>query len=93
MTTHPENLHTTTPSGKLDLGGLGIGLMQWGTTEIDNRIVNPKGNLTEEGVRDIWKSCREHHIVFFDTAEGKARKGGLEQTVEYYPRWWVCLLI
>lgn len=54
----------------LDLGGLGIGLMQWGTTQIDNKVVNPKGNLSDEEVRDIWKTCRENKIMFFDTAEG-----------------------
>ena len=65
-----ENIHTTTPSGRLDLGGLGVGLMQWGTTNIDENVVNPKGNLSEEDVRNIWKSCRSKNIVFFDTAEG-----------------------
>jgi aryl-alcohol dehydrogenase-like predicted oxidoreductase len=70
MTTHPANIHTHTPSGKLDLGGLGVGLMQWGTTCIDDKFVNSKGNLSEEEVREMWRSCREHDIVFFDTAEG-----------------------
>ena len=66
MTTKgPENVHTTTPSGRLDLGGMGVGLMQWGTTSIDNNIVNPKGNFAEADVRRIWESCREHNIVFF----------------------------
>jgi hypothetical protein len=55
----------------LSLGGLGIGLMQWGTTGIDNHVVNPKGNLPDKEVRNIWRICREHKIVFFDTAEGK----------------------
>jgi hypothetical protein len=75
MTTKaPENTHTSTPSGRLDLGGLGVGLMQWGTTSIDNNIVNLKGNLTEADVRSIWESCRQHNIVFFDTAEGMSRE-------------------
>ena len=58
-------------SFELNLGGLGIGLMQWGTTGIDNRVVNPKGNLSDQVVRDIWKTCRDNNIIFFDTAEGK----------------------
>ena len=58
------------PVDELDFGGLGIGLMQWGTTGIDNRVVNPKGNLSDQVVRDIWKKCRDDNIKFFDTAEG-----------------------
>ena len=54
----------------LNLGGIGIGLMQWGTTNIDNKVVNPKGNLSDDVVREIWKQCRTNDIVFFDTAEG-----------------------
>ena len=55
---------------RLNLGGLGIGLMQWGTTNIDNNVVNPKGNLSNDTVQNIWKQCRDNDIVFFDTAEG-----------------------
>ncbi|KAL3909398.1 MAG: hypothetical protein SGILL_008102 [Bacillariaceae sp.] len=54
----------------LDMGSLGAGLMQWGTTAIDDAIVNPKGNLSDETVRLLWKTCRDKDIVFFDTAEG-----------------------
>jgi pyridoxine 4-dehydrogenase len=57
-------------SSDLDLGKLGAGLMQWGTTWIDDQIVNPKGNLTDDQVQELWKTCRSRHIVFFDTAEG-----------------------
>ena len=62
---------STEASSDLKLGKLGAGLMQWGTTDIDNKIVNPKGNLSEDDVREIWKTCRDHDIVFFDTAEGR----------------------
>ena len=55
---------------RLNLGGLGIGLMQWGTTNIDDKVVNPKGNLSNDTVQNIWKQCRDNNIVFFDTAEG-----------------------
>ena len=59
------------PPPPLGLGELGIGLMQWGTTSIDNKVVNPKGNLSDTEVQQIWKTCRRNHkIVFFDTAEG-----------------------
>lgn len=59
------------PPPRLELGKLGAGLMQWGTTDIDHKVVNPKGNLREDEVRNIWKTCRHHQIVFFDTAEGE----------------------
>jgi aryl-alcohol dehydrogenase-like predicted oxidoreductase len=60
-----------TLSTSLNLGSnFGAGLMQWGTTHIDNVFVNPKGNLTEDEVQDIWKTCRQNDVVFFDTAEG-----------------------
>jgi aryl-alcohol dehydrogenase-like predicted oxidoreductase len=54
----------------LELGKLGAGLMQWGTTDIDDKVVNPKGNLNETEVRELWNTCRQCNIVFFDTAEG-----------------------
>jgi aryl-alcohol dehydrogenase-like predicted oxidoreductase len=59
-------------SSSLNLGRitLGAGLMQWGTTHIDDAFVNPKGNLSDDTVRDIWKTCRQNGVVFFDTAEG-----------------------
>ena len=65
-----DNLISNRKNNKLNLGGVGIGLMQWGTTNIDNKVVNPKGNLTNDVVQTIWKQCRENNIVFFDTAEG-----------------------
>ena len=57
--------------GRLDLGDICAGLMQWGTTAIDDKVVNPKGNLSDDTVREIWKTCRECNVGFFDTAEGK----------------------
>jgi aryl-alcohol dehydrogenase-like predicted oxidoreductase len=60
-----RTLHPT-----LELGKLGAGLMQWGTTDIDDKMVNPRGNLNETEVREIWETCRQHQVVFFDTAEG-----------------------
>lgn len=62
---------SSNPSPILDLGDIGVGLMQWGTTHIDERMVNPKGNLTDETVQELWKTCREQKVVFFDTAEGE----------------------
>ena len=64
---------TSKQNHSLNLGQLGIGTMQWGTTMIDDTIVNPKGNLSETTIRDIWKTCRENDIGFFDTAEGKKK--------------------
>ncbi|CAJ1945862.1 unnamed protein product, partial [Cylindrotheca closterium] len=37
----------------LDLGEIGVGLMQWGTTKIDERVVNPKGNLSDDTVQEL----------------------------------------
>ncbi len=62
---------TMEASSALELGKLGAGLMQWGTTDIDDKVVNAKGNLSEEEVRSLWNACRDRQIVFFDTAEGK----------------------
>ena len=70
---------------KLQLGGIGIGLMQWGTTNIDNKVVNPKGNLSDEVVQEIWKQCRESDIVFFDTAEGTYGIFSKRAILSYFP--------
>ncbi|KAG7362816.1 oxidoreductase, aldo/keto reductase [Nitzschia inconspicua] len=63
---------SSSSSSSINLRGinLGAGLMQWGTTHIDNSVVNPKGNLSDDTVRDIWKTCRQNGVLFFDTAEG-----------------------
>eukprot|EP00980_Cylindrotheca_fusiformis_P000488 scaffold120_cov59-Cylindrotheca_fusiformis.AAC.4 len=71
----------------LQLGGLGIGLMQWGTTNIDNKVVNPKGNLSDDEVRNIWSTCRKHNVLFFDTAEGYGG-GTSEIRVRDVQRWY-----
>ena len=62
---------TTKKHDTLDLGPIGMGLMQWGSTSIDEKVVNPKGNLSEPEVHDLWQTCRQKNIVFFDTAEGR----------------------
>ena len=74
MTSPPtttEGSSSPPPPPPLDLGQLGVGLMQWGTTDIDHKIVNPKGNLSDEECCEIWKTCRQSNIIFFDTAEGR----------------------
>lgn len=60
---------------RLQLGDLGAGLMQWGTTSIDDKVVNPKGNLSDSDVREVWETCRDNGITFFDTAEGTKGRG------------------
>jgi aryl-alcohol dehydrogenase-like predicted oxidoreductase len=59
---------------KLVLGGVAVGLMQWGSTTIDNSFVNPHGNLTDDTCRQIWKACMDRNttnvICMADTAEG-----------------------
>ncbi|KAL3929117.1 MAG: hypothetical protein SGBAC_012352 [Bacillariaceae sp.] len=81
----------TTTSNKdsipmLHLGEIGIGLMQWGTTKIDERVVNPKGNLSDDMVQQLWKTCRDKKVVFFDTAEGYG--GGTSETRVQEVRQW-----
>jgi len=77
----------TEASVDLQLGKLGAGLMQWGTTDIDDKVVNPKGNLTDEEVRNIWKVCRDRQVVFFDTAEGYGG-GTSEMRVRSVKKWY-----
>lgn len=70
--TEPSGRRSPTSTSSLDWGRitLGAGLMQWGTTHIDDAFVNPKGNLSDDTVREIWQTCLQSGITFFDTAEG-----------------------
>lgn len=49
---------------------LAIGTLQWGTTWIDDKVINHKGVITEETCQEILAVCRSHHLTLFDTAEG-----------------------
>ncbi len=50
---------------------LSLGMLQWGTTPIDHRILNgARGVLTESQAREIYRAFRSSGIVLFDTAEG-----------------------
>lgn len=50
---------------------LALGMLQWGTTPIDNTIINgPRGILTEAEAWEIYQTFRTHGVVLFDTAEG-----------------------
>ena len=50
---------------------LALGMLQWGTTPIDNHLINgSRGVLTELEARDIYQAFRSRGVVLFDTAEG-----------------------
>mmetsp|Transcript_5218 Transcript_5218/g.10189 ORF Transcript_5218/g.10189 Transcript_5218/m.10189 type:complete len:457 (-) Transcript_5218:7316-8686(-) len=50
---------------------LSLGMLQWGTTPIDHRILNgSRGVLTESQAREIYQAFRSRGVVLFDTAEG-----------------------
>ncbi|GKY98708.1 hypothetical protein MPSEU_000827100 [Mayamaea pseudoterrestris] len=49
---------------------LAIGTLQWGTTWIDDKLINGKGVLSESTCRDIVKLCQQAQITLYDTAEG-----------------------
>jgi aryl-alcohol dehydrogenase-like predicted oxidoreductase len=72
------SLHTSQPSTLLTLLDdeiqlkvpLAIGTLQWGTTWIDDKIINSKGVLEESTCREIVMLCSKARITLFDTAEG-----------------------
>ncbi|KAL7543479.1 hypothetical protein ACHAXR_012767 [Thalassiosira sp. AJA248-18] len=50
---------------------LALGMLQWGTTPVDNSIINgSRGILTEAEAREIYQAFRSRGVVLFDTAEG-----------------------
>ena len=50
---------------------MALGTLQWGTTPIDNNIINgSRGVLSESEARDIYSTFRSKGVVLFDTAEG-----------------------
>ena len=50
---------------------LALGMLQWGTTPLDQYVINgSRGVLTEEEAEEIYSTFRSHGIVLFDTAEG-----------------------
>jgi aryl-alcohol dehydrogenase-like predicted oxidoreductase len=50
---------------------IALGTLQWGTTPIDNNIINGKrGVLTETEAEDIYSAFRLKGVALFDTAEG-----------------------
>mmetsp|Transcript_33187 Transcript_33187/g.88117 ORF Transcript_33187/g.88117 Transcript_33187/m.88117 type:complete len:356 (-) Transcript_33187:38-1105(-) len=49
---------------------LSIGTLQWGTTPIDQHMINPNGCITEHTALEIVEELRKNKVTFFDTAEG-----------------------
>ena len=50
---------------------IALGMLQWGTTPIDHRLINgSRGVLTEKEATEIYNTFRSRGVVLFDTAEG-----------------------
>ena len=50
---------------------LALGMLQWGTTAIDDKIINgQRGMLTDAEADGIYQAFRSRGVVLFDTAEG-----------------------
>ena len=49
---------------------LAIGTLQWGTTWVDNAIINSKGCISEAEAEAIVSHFRQEGVSLFDTAEG-----------------------
>jgi len=49
---------------------LAVGTLQWGTTSVDERIINSKGVISETEARQIVHAFSEGGVTLWDTAEG-----------------------
>ena len=50
---------------------IALGMLQWGTTPIDQYVINgARGVLKEDEAEEIYSTFRSHGVVLFDTAEG-----------------------
>eukprot|EP00475_Leptophrys_vorax_P023383 TRINITY_DN32013_c0_g1_i1.p1 TRINITY_DN32013_c0_g1~~TRINITY_DN32013_c0_g1_i1.p1 ORF type:complete len:353 (+),score=67.65 TRINITY_DN32013_c0_g1_i1:879-1937(+) len=49
---------------------IGIGTMQWGDTWLDGKLMNPKGNLTDTQVKQVYSTLISRGLGFLDSAEG-----------------------
>lgn len=49
---------------------MALGTLQWGTTWIDDKVINSKGVLTEDTVQEIMKIMTNSGVTLLDTAEG-----------------------
>ena len=49
---------------------LAIGTLQWGTTIVDHKLVNPKGCITESDASEILQIVLDAGVQVIDTAEG-----------------------
>lgn len=50
---------------------LAIGTLQWGTTWIDQTLINARGGaLPEQTVQELCQTLTEHRVTLYDSAEG-----------------------
>lgn len=74
--THDETKSSSTSTAANDKPSsspplLALGLLQWGTTPIDDRLINgSRGMLTETEAEEIYRTFRSSGVLLFDTAEG-----------------------
>jgi aryl-alcohol dehydrogenase-like predicted oxidoreductase len=70
--TNSHNLHKSLCIGPWTLSvPLAVGTLQWGTTWIDDKIINARGGVLPEDVcRDVVHVFRQAGVTLWDTAEG-----------------------
>ena len=49
---------------------LSVGTLQWGTTPLDQYLINPNGCINERTCLEIAEELCRSHVTLFDTAEG-----------------------
>jgi aryl-alcohol dehydrogenase-like predicted oxidoreductase len=49
---------------------LAVGILQWGTTPLDEYVINSKGVISESEARQIVDTLLEGGVTLFDSAEG-----------------------
>jgi aryl-alcohol dehydrogenase-like predicted oxidoreductase len=70
MTSLSSAAATLVPNAVVLSVPLALGTLQWGTTWIDDKVINSKGVLTEETVQEIMKIVKKSGVTLLDTAEG-----------------------
>jgi pyridoxine 4-dehydrogenase len=70
ITMTSDNSLTLLP-GKINLSvPLAIGTLQWGTTWVDDKLINSRGCISESVAKEIVASVSSENVTLFDTAEG-----------------------
>jgi pyridoxine 4-dehydrogenase len=68
---HSNNSSLTLLKGELELKvPLAVGTLQWGTTWIDDKLINSGGVISDEAAREIAAAAAAAGVTLYDTAEG-----------------------